>query len=165
MPLDATDAIIALTDAAPGDHPALLVRQCAQLTGAAAVAAALADDAGGLRCAAAVPLSAGSLLRLDLSRGGPAARCFGTGRAVRAAALGRWPDVAAAARRLGLTAVDAVPVRGCDGAVGVLCLYGTTPLRTADRDLVQALADVAGLAMSATRAVATAVVLGRATLN
>lgn len=164
-PRDATDAILTLADASPGDHPALLVHECARLTGAAAVAALFADDAGRLRAGVTVPASADRLVRLDLSCGGPAAACFRTGRAVRAAALGRWPDVAAAARGLGVTAVDALPVRGCDGPLGALCLYGSAPLTTAERDLAQALADVAGIAMSVTRAVATAVVRGRATLN
>lgn len=110
----------------------------------------LAAD-GGLRYVAAVPEPAAEMERCqEQFRSGPCCVAHATHRTVPLTDVRkysvRWPGYAAAARRIGIAAVAAVPITHGAEWVGVLDLYATEPRTwcSADLEAAQVLADIAG---------------------
>ena len=77
------------------------------------------------------------------------------------AAPGRWPRFEEAARMLGYRAVHALPLRLKDEVLGGINLFRTdpTPFTAAERDIAQALADVATVGLLQQRSAHRAAVL------
>jgi GAF domain-containing protein len=90
---------------------------------------------------------------------GPCLDCFRTGEPVINSDLGeavdRWPDFAPRAIAAGFGAVHALPLRLRDQVIGTLNIFGTGRVRFDDTDvrIVQALADVATIAILQERSV------------
>jgi GAF domain-containing protein len=89
---------------------------------------------------------------------GPSEECVHSGRTVRCADLRaqppRWPRFTAAAVELGFAAVDAVPMRSRDEAIGSLNLFRTSPgaLSAEAAALAQSFANVATISLLQVRA-------------
>ncbi len=145
---DATDLFTGLTD------------DCADLLGVAAAGLLLADGKGVLHLMAASSQEATSLELFQLQRSqGPCLDCVRSGAAVSADDLaretGRWPQFAPAALAAGFASVHAMPMRLGETVLGALNLFGAQvgPLSDIDRDLAQAFADVASVALVQDQAV------------
>ena len=101
------------------------------------------------------------LFQLQMSEG-PCLDCFSSGQPVvnedLARAGGRWPRFAPAAEAAGFHAVHAFPMRLRDERIGALNLFGSADVPFAHHEvrIVQALADVATIALLQERAIAQA---------
>lgn len=144
----------------------VLVEHCVDLLDVAAAGVLLVDQQGGVRMAAASSEEAGLLELFEADTdAGPCVECVRTGRPVNstdlAAAAGRWPRFAGAAKQCGFSAVHAVPMRLRREVIGALSLLSTQAdgVRAMSSQLGQALADVATIGILAQRAIDHAGVL------
>lgn len=128
----------------------VLVAATVELLDVSAAALLLTDHRGGLAVAASSSEESRLLETFQLQAAqGPCLDCVTSGLAVASADLAqdidRWPDFVPTALAAGFRSVLAVPLRLRDATVGSLNLLGAgpglVPLR--DRQLAQALADVA----------------------
>lgn len=136
-----------------------LTEDCARLLDVASAGLLLADGHGRLHLAAASSERTEDVEHFQLQRDeGPCVDCFREGAPVYVADLrqerARWPQFVPAAEAAGFRSVHALPMRLRDTVLGALGLFGTR-VGTLDKDdlhLVQALADVASLALIVNRA-------------
>ncbi|PRY39569.1 GAF domain-containing protein [Umezawaea tangerina] len=142
------DTLVADFDIA--DFLDILTRRCVDLLDVSAAGVILSERGGGLRVVATSTQRA-ELLELFAvqTENGPCIECVHTGRPASCDDLAtdgqRWPRFAAAASECGFRAVQALPMRLRDQAVGALSLLNTEPGPLGDDhvQLGQALADVA----------------------
>ncbi len=143
-----------------------LTEHAAAVSGADAVGLLLADQRGNLQFAAASHPNAELLELFQLQNSeGPCLDCFATKQPVINADLSRatdrWPRFAPLAAKAGYRSVHAFPMRLRDRTFGALNLFGTAETRY-DPDearVVQALADVATIAILQERSISHAEVL------
>ena len=140
-----------------------LTDHAAAVSGAEAVGLMLADHHGQLRYMAASNETGKMLELFQLQNSeGPCLDCFHTGTPVvnadLAAASDRWPHFAPAAIAAGFQSVHAFPMRLRTSAIGALNLFGHAHTEFQERDvrIVQALADVATIALLQERSIARA---------
>jgi hypothetical protein len=142
-----------------------LTDDAAEVSGTASAGIMLADMGGSLQFMAASEPDAGRLERLQVEYGeGPCIECYQTLAAVKATDLrtahDRWPRFAPAALDAGYLSVHAFPMRSRDRAIGGLNIFGRDagdPGEGGDgAAVIQALADVATIALLQERAVTTA---------
>ncbi len=136
-----------------------LTADCARLLDIASAGLLLADERGELHVVAASSEGTRNLELFQLQREqGPCLDCFHSGIPVSVSDLSqetaRWPQFTEAAIGAGFTSVHALPMRLRDTILGTLGLFGTHigPLNDEDRDLGQALAHVASIAIIADKA-------------
>ena len=133
----------------------LLTDRAASLVDAAAVGIVLADPRGSLAFMAGSNENAKLLELFQLqNHEGPCLEAFHTAQPVinvdLSAATGRWPKFAPRATALGFHAVHAFPLRLRQQSIGALNVFGTTKggdFSDADVTVMQALADVASIAL------------------
>lgn len=143
-----------------------LTERAAQVSDADAVGLLLADHHGALRFMAATN-AAGEMLELFQLQNseGPCLDCYTSGRPVvttdLAGAAGRWPRFAPAAEAAGLTSVHAFPLRLREETIGAMNLFSRhrTLFDPQEVAIVQALADVATIAILQERSIARAGIL------
>jgi PAS domain S-box-containing protein len=137
----------------------VLAARVTDLTEAAAAGVSVTDQRGrSTNVAGADDPRVLELLRLQLQEG-PGREAMRTGRPVvnvsGSQAATRWPRMTARAARAGFTSMHAFPLRRGDQVVGGLTLFGTARderLSDADAMVVQAVADVATVALLRQRA-------------
>ncbi len=136
-----------------------LTEHCASLLDIASAGLLLADGKGVLHVVAASSEATRDLELFQLQRqDGPCLDSFRTGAPVAVPDLSqehaRWPEFVPAALAAGFASVHAVPMRIRDTRLGTLGLFGTEagPLNDDDRNLSQALAHVASMALVSGRA-------------
>lgn len=132
-----------------------VLRHSARLVGASSAAVLVPDGLGGLQVLSATTDTARDLELFQLMSGeGPAFDCLGSQQAVLASDLEavaeRWPDFVPAARTVGLTSVGSVHMGFRGTSVGALNLFDPQVDEVAGLGRVQALADVAVLAIMQT---------------
>ena len=137
-----------------------LTARSSDLLEISAVGLLLADHHGRLRLMAASDERTQMLELFQLqSHEGPCHECFSTGRAIVGADLSnagdRWPRWAPLAVESGFRAVHAFPMRLRNETIGALNLFSTDAgtIDPADARIVQALADVATIALIQERAI------------
>lgn len=144
-----------------------LTEHAAAVSGADAVGLLLADHGGVLRFMAASN-DTGEIMELFQLQNseGPCLDCFTTGRPVvnvdlNGSAVERWPSFAPAAESVGLRSVHAFPLRLRDEVIGALNLFSRSETEFADDEvrIVQALADVATIAIIQERSIWRAEIL------
>jgi GAF domain-containing protein len=143
-----------------------LVGHVAELSDVPAVGLMLTDARGELRhlVGSTQDVEALEVTQLTVQEG-PCLDCFRTGQRVThgdlRSAAERWPRFAGYAVEVGFLAVSTFPMRLRDDVIGALNLFGrsTGPLADDVRNVVQALADVATIAILQERAVTRADVL------
>lgn len=125
-----------------------------EMTGAAAAGLMLSDLDGGLHYMGASDESARLLELFQIQHEeGPCLDCYRTGQAVAetdlTTASSRWPAFAERALASGVTSVHAFPMRLRDQVIGALNVFGTQrrPLDPEEARVVQALADLATIAI------------------
>lgn len=140
-----------------------LTERAAEVSGADAVGLVLADHRGGLEVMAATTQSGMDLELFQIAEDeGPCLDSYRSRQPVVNAELKDadhlWPRFAPHARSLGFRSVHAFPMRLRDDAVGALNLFGGEPLRLdpVDVGIVQALADIATIALLQQRTLARA---------
>ncbi len=140
-----------------------LTEHTAAVSDAASVGLMLADEGGELHYLAASTESARHLELFQLQHDeGPCLDCFRTGEPVTIADLSeddsRWPAFAASAFDAGIRSVHAFPMRLRERVIGALNVFDQDPLpfRPEDIKVVQALADVATIAIMQERAISRA---------
>jgi GAF domain-containing protein len=140
-----------------------LAENTAAVSEAASVGLMLADEDGHLHFMAASTESAKHLELFQLQHAeGPCVDCFRTGRPVKVDDLreddARWPAFTPRAYEGGVRSVHAFPMRLRDRVIGALNIFDENPmpLRPDDAKIVQALADVATIALIQERAIALA---------
>ena len=143
-----------------------LAEHTAAVSEAASVGLLLADEGGTLHYMAASTESAKHLELFQIQRNeGPCMDCYRTGEPVSIADLSvdnpRWPGFAASAMEAGIRAVHAFPMRLRDRVIGALNVFDEDPTRFHPDDIkvVQALADVATIAIIQERAISRAEML------
>lgn len=131
-----------------------LAADCVALSGADAAGVMMSDGRGRLRAVAASQERAAFLELFQLKIGkGPCIECYGSGEPVVAAPVTsrgeQWPELVPAVQEAGFGAVVAVPLRLHENVIGAVnLLYAPSdPSTDEDMHLVQALADVAAMAM------------------
>lgn len=156
---DIIQAFVALSNELADGYDAIdlltgLTVDCARLLDIAAAGLLLADARGVLHIVAASSERTRTLELYQLQRDeGPCLDCFRAGQPVSvpdlAAELDRWPHFVPAARASGFAAVHALPMRLRDNVLGTLGLFSAHPgpLQPDDRELAQALAHVASVAI------------------
>lgn len=140
-----------------------LTIHASDISGAAAVGLMLSDQRGRLQFVAASNAN-GELLELFQLQNseGPCLDCFSTGEPVVNAdllhATDRWPTFAPRAIQLGYQSVHAFPMRLRQDTIGALNLFGDTDtyFDSSEVGVVQALADVATIAILQERSVSHA---------
>lgn len=154
-----SDAFVGLADTLGDDFDVIdlferLAAHCVELSGAEAVGIMMSDGRGGLRAIAASQERAALIELLQLQTGkGPCVECYTGGSPVivpRAEAMrARWPELVPALLEAGFGAVVTVPLRLHDDVIGAVNLFYARPdpAVAADLHLVQALSDIAALAM------------------
>jgi len=137
-----------------------LTARSSDLLGISAAGLLLADHNGRLQLMAASDERTQMLELFQLqAHEGPCHECFSTGRAIVAADLtnaqDRWPRWAPQAVHHGFRAVHAFPMRLRSEVIGALNLFSTDPgtIDPADARIVQALADIATIALIQERAI------------
>ena len=133
----------------------MLTDRAASLVDAAAVGIVLADPRGRLEFMAGSNENAKILELFQLqNREGPCLEAFRTARPVinvdLGAAGGRWPKFAPRATALGFHAVHAFPLRLRQQVIGAMNVFGATKggdFEDTDVTVMQALADVASIAL------------------
>jgi GAF domain-containing protein len=140
-----------------------LTEHAAAVSGADAVGLMLVDHHGKLRFMAASNDVGETLELFQLQNSeGPCLDCFASGQPVVNADLAsageRWPLFAPAAEAAGFRSVHAFPMRLRDETIGALNLFGRAEVAFADHEvgIVQALADVATIALLQERTIARA---------
>lgn len=154
-----SDAFVGLADTLGEDFDVVdlferLAAQCVALSSADAAGVMMSDGRGRLRAVAASQQRAAflELFQLQIGRG-PCVDCFDSGRSIIAAPIEahaeRWPQLAPAVLEAGFGAIATVPLRLHEKVIGAVNLFYAGPDPSADEDLylVQALSDVAALAM------------------
>jgi hypothetical protein len=138
-----------------------LTTDCVRLLNVASAGLLLADAHGVLHVLAASSERTRDLEMFQLQRDqGPCLDCYRTGAAIDVEDLSaqaeRWPQFVRAAADAGFASVHAVPMRLRETVLGALNLFRTEvgPLGAGDRDLAQALAHVASIALVADKAAA-----------
>ncbi len=163
-----TDVFVEVADTLVADFDLVaflhnLADHAAAVSGADAVGLMLADHHGQLRFMAASN-DRGEMLelfQLQVSEG-PCLDCFTSGRPVvnedLARAGNRWPRFAPAAEAAGFHSVHAFPMRLRDETIGALNLFSSADVAFANDDvrIVQALADIATIALLQERAISRA---------
>lgn len=145
----------------------MLADRTADLVGAAAVGLVLADKDGRLEFMAASNENAKILELFQLqTHEGPCQEAFRTGQPVINVNLGkatpRWPRFAPLATATGFQSVHAFPMRLRNQTIGALNVFGDTAggdFDGADIPIVQALADIAAIALLQERAIHRGAVL------
>jgi GAF domain-containing protein len=137
-----------------------------EMAGAAAAGLMLSDLDGGLHYVGASDESARLLELFQIQHEeGPCLDCYRTGARVTevdlAAAGSRWPAFSPAALEIGVVSVHAFPMRLRDQVVGALNIFGAEPraLEPDEARIVQALADLATIAIIQERVIRQAEVL------
>jgi len=137
-----------------------LTVHAADISGADAVGLMLTDQMGDLQFMAASKRSGEDLELYQLQNSeGPCLDCFASGQPVVNADLvhagDRWPTFAPRAIELGYQSVHAVPMRLREHTIGALNLFGSRDALFAENEvrLVQALADVATIALMQERTI------------
>jgi GAF domain-containing protein len=137
-----------------------LTVHAAGISGADAAGLMLTDQMGHLRFMAASNPNGETLELFQLQNSeGPCLDCFTTGEPVvnadLAHAADRWPTFAPRAIQLGYQSVHAFPMRLRDHIIGALNLFGSADafFDAADVRVVQALADVATIALMQERTI------------
>ena len=140
-----------------------LADHTAAVSDAASVGLMLADEDGHLHYMAASTESARHLELFQLQHAeGPCLDCFRTGQPVMIADLGaqdsRWPAFTPRAWEAGIRSVHAFPMRLRDRVIGALNVFDEDPMpfRPEDVKVVQALADIATIAIIQERAISRA---------
>lgn len=140
-----------------------LTDHAAAVSGAEAVGLLLADQQGQLRYMAASNETGKMLELFQLQNAeGPCLDCYSTRAPVvnadLATATDRWPKFAPAALAAGFQSVHAFPMRLRDTVIGALNLFGHAGVEFKDQEVrvVQALADVATIALLQERSIARA---------
>jgi GAF domain-containing protein len=140
-----------------------LADHTAAVSDAASVGLMLADEDGNLQYMAASTESARHLELFQLQHDeGPCLECYHTGRPITVADLGeddaRWPAFTPRAYEAGVRSVHAFPMRLRDRVIGALNVFDQDPMpfRPEDVKIVQALADVATIAIIQERAISRA---------
>jgi GAF domain-containing protein len=140
-----------------------LAEHTAAVSDAASVGLMLADEGGELHYMAASTESARHLELFQLQHDeGPCLDCFRSGQPVTIADLAgedaRWPAFSARAYEAGVRSVHAFPMRLRDRVIGALNVFDEDPMpfRPEDVKVVQALADVATIAIIQERAISRA---------
>jgi GAF domain-containing protein len=140
-----------------------LADHTAAVSDAASVGLMLADEDGHLHYMAASAESARHLELFQLQHSeGPCLDCFRTGEPVTVADLRahdpRWPAFTPRAYEAGVRSVHAFPMRLRDRVIGALNIFDEDPMpfRPEDVKVVQALADVATIAIIQERAISRA---------
>jgi GAF domain-containing protein len=163
-----TEAFVEVADTLVADFDLVdflhdLTDHAAAISGADAVGLVLADQGGQLQFMAASNDSGKALELFQLqAEQGPCRDCFLTQEPVVNADLGSaeapWPTFAPRARAAGFQSVHAFPMRLRAEAIGALNLFSTRRLRFDAEDVrvVQALADVATIAILQQRVIARA---------
>lgn len=141
------------------DLMTLLTERCVELFDAAAAGLLLGDAAGGLHVMAATDEATETIELFQIQNDeGPCRDCFRGGVAVNTRDLaedgGRWPHFAPVAAAAGFRAAHAFPLRLRGQVLGALNLFRTEPgaLTSENLSSVQALADVATIALLQSRA-------------
>jgi transcriptional regulator with GAF, ATPase, and Fis domain len=154
-----SDAFVGLADTLGADFDVVdlferLAARCVAFSGAAAAGIVLSDGRGRLRSVAASQERAAILELLQLQTGdGPCVECYRSGVPLlvpsAAAEVERWPQLVPVLLAAGFAAVVAVPLRLRESTIGAVNLFYAEqdPEVRDDLHLVQALADVAALAM------------------
>lgn len=131
-----------------------LTERASSISDALAVGILLADQHGVLQFIAASNEQARLLELFELQKSeGPCFDCFQTGRPVvnsdLASATERWPVFAPKANDAGMGSVHAIPMRLRETVIGAMNIFGSGSARfdEADIRIVQALADVATIAI------------------
>lgn len=140
-----------------------LTNHVSDVSGASTVGLVLADHHDQLRFMAASSESGETLELLQLQNDeGPCLDCFRTGQPVVNIGLGSsgglWPVFAPRAHEMGFQSVHAFPMRLRNLTIGAVNLFDTTPSEYEPREIqiVQALADVATIAILQERALTRA---------
>jgi len=140
-----------------------LAEHTAAVSDAASVGLMLADESGDLHYMAASTESAKHLELFQLQHAeGPCLDCFRTGANVSVSDLSLtespWPAFAERAVEAGIRSVHAFPMRLRDRVIGALNVFDEDPMpfRPDDIKVVQALADVATIAIMQERAISRA---------
>jgi transcriptional regulator with GAF, ATPase, and Fis domain len=162
-----TEALVEMADTLVADYDVVdlthrLASHCVDLLPVAAAGLLLIDEHGDLRMLASSNEQARllELFQLQTDQGGPCLEAFHTGHPVLVDDLEsngrRWPAFAFEARRQGIRAVHALPLRLRSETVGALSLFSNevTSLSEDDQRLGQALADVATIGILQQRALA-----------
>ena len=144
-----------------------LADHAVDVSGASSAGLVLADQKDdSLHFMAASSASAWALELFQLQRAeGPCLDCFRSREPVLVTDLGletrRWPDFAARAMEAGVLSVHAFPMRLRDRVIGALNVFGEDPMPLSSTDIkvVQAMADVATIAILQERAIASAEML------
>ena len=154
-----SDAFVGLADTLGQDFDVVdlfdrLATHASALSGAHAAGVMMSDGRGRLRAIAASQQRAAFLEIFQLQTGaGPCVECYHTGTPVIAAPIQerreQWPRLVPAVIEAGFGAIATVPLRLREHVIGAVNLFYTQPQPPVDEDLhlVQALADVAALAM------------------
>lgn len=163
-----TDLFVEVADTLVADFDLIdflhnLTDHASAISGAEAVGLMLADQHGKLRFMAASN-DVGEMLELFQLQNseGPCLDCFTSGQPVVNADLAsageRWPLFAPAAEAAGFRSVHAFPMRLRDERIGALNLFGRADVAFADHEVgvVQALADIATIALLQERSIARA---------
>jgi GAF domain-containing protein len=159
--VDMTDTLVDDFDVIEFLHS--LTDHAASISGAEAVGLMLADRTGHLRYLASSNESGRllELLQLQIDEG-PCIDCYSAGEPVVNADLSeardRWPEFAPQALEAGFRSVHAFPMRLRENVIGALNLFGRreTNFSPEDTRIVQALADIATIAILQERSVARA---------
>jgi transcriptional regulator with GAF, ATPase, and Fis domain len=137
-----------------------LTATCVRLLDVTAAGIMLSDQRGLLRVLASSTETTRLLELLQLQNdAGPCLECYRTSRIVEVADLtlpdSRWPTFAAAAQEAGFASICAIPLRLRQQTIGAMNLLRREPgtMPHADRQLAQALADVATIGVLQHRAV------------
>ena len=148
------------------DFMATLASRCVELLGAHEAGVMLADPQGALRAVASSSERARVLELYELqNEEGPCLDCYRSGEAVVNQPLDepqpRWPRFAPEARRLGFSAVHALPMRLRGEVIGAINIFNVAngDLSPIDVEVGQALADVATIGLLQHRSVREARVL------
>ncbi|HET9422104.1 MAG TPA: GAF and ANTAR domain-containing protein [Nocardioides sp.] len=140
-----------------------LADHTAAVSDAASVGLMLADEHGKLHYMAASTEGAKHLELFQLQHAeGPCLDCYRTGQPVTISDLtaeeARWPAFTSRAREAGVRSVHAFPMRLRDRVLGALNVFDEDPVsfRPEDVKVVQALADIATIAIIQERAISRA---------
>ena len=167
-PVQLSDFFVEMTDTLVGDFDILdfyhsLTKHAAAVSGASAAGLVLSDHRGRVRYVGASNESGKMLELLQIQNAeGPCLDCVNTGEPVINAdlsyAMDRWPIFSRRAIEAGFQSVHAFPMRLRDETIGALNLFGTISSRFEPDEVrvVQALADVATIAILQERNVANA---------
>jgi GAF domain-containing protein len=143
-----------------------LADHAVNVSGASSAGLVLADQNDSLQFMAASSESARHLELFQIQHAeGPCLDCYRNQGPLITVDLsqetGRWPDFAPRAIEAGIRSVHAFPLRLRDRVIGALNVFGDEPLPLGPSDIkvVQALADVATIAILQERAIASAELL------